>query len=159
MHDPVPARKCWLPLRVFRDLISLEIYNFYGDRDRLVKDITHVLCDSPRLKKLGLGFASEIGSDDEAILFGGPGREADFLERLCEFYGSICKKGPLELETLRLGFRIFLDEPLKAANGNYLTKLLIVKSLKVLHVYNGLVKPDLEENDSFYPVIDWTPFI
>jgi hypothetical protein len=117
-----------------------------------------VLCESPFLKKLSLGFASEVNGDDEAILFGGPGHEADFLKRLCEFYGSKCKKPPLALETLRLGWGIFLDKPSKATGGHYLTKLLTIKSLKVLHVYNGFVESELDENDLFCPRIDWTPF-
>lgn len=130
----------------------------YRDHDRLVKEIGNALCDSPFLKKLGLGFACEWAEEDEAIFFGAPGRSPDFLERLCEFYGSISKKGPLALETLRLGFGIYLDEPSKPSKSHYLTKLLNIRSLKVLHLYNGLVNSDLDDEDSFYKAIDWTPF-
>ena len=70
VHDPVIVRKCWIPLRDFRDLTSLEVYSFYGDSDRLVKDIAHVLRDSPGLKKLGLSFASETDSDDVSLMGG-----------------------------------------------------------------------------------------
>lgn len=158
IHDPVPVRKCYFPLKGFRNLTSLELYAIYKDYDRQVKDMASVLCESPFLKKFSLGFASEVNGDDEAILFGGPGREADFFKRLCEFYGSKCKKPPLALETLRLGWGIFLDKPSEATGGHYLTKLLTIKSLKVLHLYNGFVESELEENDLFCPRIDWTPF-
>lgn len=156
--DPVAVRKCHIPLNGFRNLTSLELYDFYRDHDRLVKEIAKALCDSPLLKKLGLGFACEWAEEDEAVFYGAPGREPDFLERLCEFYSSISKKGPLALETLRLGFGIYLERPSKPSKSHYLTKLLNVRSLKVLHVYNGLVNSDLDEEDSFYKAIDWTPF-
>src|SRR5277367_4962532 len=55
LHDPATVRRCWVPLRVFQGLTSLEIYNFYRDRGRLVNDIARALCNSPCLKKLGLG--------------------------------------------------------------------------------------------------------
>jgi hypothetical protein len=130
----------------------------YRDHDRLDKEIANALCGSPFLKKLGLGFACEWAEGDEAIFFGAPGREPDFLERLCEFYGSISKTGPLGLETLRLGLGIYLDESSKPSKSHYLTKLLYIRSLKVLHLYNGLVNSDLDDEDSFYKAIDWTPF-
>ena len=121
--------------------------------------MARVLCDSPFLKKLGLAFASEItNDDDEAILFGGPRHPTDFLERLCEFYSSICKKGPLSLETLRLGHGFYLGKPSKATNSHYLTKLVAVDSLQVLHIYNGLVKNELDLSDPCYIPVDWTPF-
>jgi hypothetical protein len=155
--DPV-VDKCHIPLKGFRNLSSLELYDLYRDHDRLVTEIANALCDSPFLKKLGLGFACEWASDDEAIFFGAPGRETDFFERLCEFYGSISKKGPLALQTLRLGFGIYLDEPSKPSKSHYLTKLLNIRSLRVLHLYNGLVNSDLDSEDSFYKATDWTPF-
>jgi hypothetical protein len=159
IDDLVTVRKCYIPLRGFRNLTSLELYDFYKEHDYVVKDVATFLCESPFLKKLGLAFASERTHDDnEAVLFGGPGRETDFLERLCELYGSIPETGPLALETLRLGCGIYLGEPSNAANGHYLTKLLTVRSLKVLHLFNGLVNSDLDEEDSFYRPIDWTPF-
>jgi hypothetical protein len=70
----------------------------------------------------------------------------------------MCKKHPLAIETLRLGWGIFLDKPSKATDDHYLTKLLDIKSLKVLHVYNGAVESELEDDGPFYPEIDWTPF-
>jgi hypothetical protein len=159
VDDPVAVSRSYVPLRGFRNLTSLELYDFYRDHNYLVKDIAYFLCDSPFLMKLGLGFATErTHDDDEAVYFGGPDREADFLERLCEFYGSICKNGPLALETLRLGSGIYLGEPSNPTNGHYLPKLLTVRSLKVLHVCNGLVNSDLDDEDSFYRPVDWTPF-
>ena len=64
----------------------------------------------------------------------------------------------MALEILRLGFGIYLDEPTKPSNKHYLAKLLDIRSLKVLHVYNGLVNSDLDDEDSFCKPIDWTPF-
>ncbi len=123
-----------------------------------MKELASFLCDSPLLKKLGLGFACDrTQDDDEAILIGGPDGEMDFLERLCLLYGSMSKTGPLALETLRLGAGIYLSEPSSPENGHYLTKLVAARNLKVLHLENGLVNSDFDE-DSFYQPIDWTPF-
>jgi len=159
IDDLIAVRRCYIPLRGFRNLTSLELYDFYREHDYVVKDIATFLCESPFLKKLGLGFASERTPDDnEAVFIGGSGRETNFLERLCELYGSISKTGPLALETLRLGSGVYLGEPSDPTNGHYLTKLLTIRSLKVLHVFNGLVNSDLDDEDSFYRPIDWTPF-
>src|SRR2546429_1081298 len=51
--ENLAVRNCWFRIKGFRELTSLEIYDFYGDHDRLIKDIAHVLCDSAGLKKLG----------------------------------------------------------------------------------------------------------
>lgn len=159
VDDPVAANNCYFPLTGFRNLTSLELYDFYSNHDYVLKDMAHVLRDSPFLKKLGLAFASEItNDDDEAILFGGPRHPTDFLERLCKLYGSTCKNRPLSLETLRLGHGIYLGKPSEAANSHYLTKLVAVESLQVLHVYNGLVKNELDLSDSCCIPVDWTPF-
>jgi hypothetical protein len=150
---------CWASLNGFRNLTSLEIYDFYGNHTLLIRDIVHVLRDSPCLTKLGLGFAVEMDFDDgEAVLFGAPGHETDFLERLCEVYGSTCQNAPLALETLRLGFGFYLNKSSNATNGHYLTKLLTMRSLEVLHLYNGLVRSEIDDDGTFYQEVDWTPF-
>lgn len=64
----------------------------------------------------------------------------------------------MALETLRLGHGIYLGQPSNATNSHYLTKLVAVESLQVLHIYNGLVKSEIDTSDPCYLPIDWTPF-
>jgi hypothetical protein len=159
VDDSVAVYNCYFPLKGFRNLTSLELYEFYADHGSVVKDLASCLCDSPSLKKLGLAFACEITEDDdEAVLFGGPRHETNFLERLCNCYGSTCKKRPLALETLRLGHGIYLEQPSVSTDSHYLMKLVDVRSLQALHLYNGLVKNELDTSESCYRPVDWSPF-
>lgn len=164
VQDLIGIRSSYVPLRGFRNLTSLEVYNLCTDYDGIIKDMGSALCDSPFLKKLGLGCAVAYDLHDDAIIYRSPGHDADFFERLCKFYGSASKTGPLALETLRLGQGIFLGDPTFSSGVRHskeshpLTKLVNVKSLEVLHIYNGLVRDEDDLLDSFYPIIDFDLF-
>src|ERR1700733_3103506 len=57
LDDPVEALNCSISLEGFKNLTSLELYNFYRDPDSLMLDIVDVLAECPCLKTLGRGFA------------------------------------------------------------------------------------------------------
>ncbi|KAE9368859.1 hypothetical protein N431DRAFT_470543 [Stipitochalara longipes BDJ] len=161
LDDPTDAQRCFIPLKGFKNLTSLELYNFYGDLDRLVLDIAGVLAECPGLKTLGLGFACNFDCDaPPEILFYED--ETDFLERLCVIYGSTPRARPLALETLRLGHGIFLfeSEMLEAEmqesskTDKYLAKLVQLEALRNFYIFNGLIKMDIyDEPDSMD--VDW----
>lgn len=80
--DKSIADKCWIPLEGFRNLTSLELYNFYGTEAPLIREITGVLVNSPNLKTLGLGLLCDCDAEmllEQTILEG----ECEFLENLC----------------------------------------------------------------------------
>jgi len=154
LEDNTAACNCSMPLNGFRNLTSLELYQFYGNETRLINDIADVLSDCPRLKRLGLGMACDYdcGGAPEVLIMPG---DCSFLERLCVRYESQRKSPPLKLETLRLGNGMFLHSPSSPDGSNFLRKLLKVDGLKSLHVFNGLVKGDFDDEEE--PMeIDWT---
>jgi hypothetical protein len=163
IEDPIEIANCYVPLKGFRNLTSLELYDFYKEYQGIIKDIGTVLCESSFLKKLALGCAVDCHHRDEATLYQRTGLGVDFFERLCEFYGSTSKTGPLALRTLRLGHGIFLHDPEWPTFGSLkshpLPKLLDIKSLEVLHIYNGLVMEDSDLPDSFNPTTNWDLFV
>lgn len=166
IEDSVEIANCYVPLKGFRNLTSLELYDFYKEYQGIIKDIGTVLCESPFLKKLAVGCAVDCHHHDEATLYQRTGLGVDFFERLCEFYGSASRTGPLSLQTLRLGHGIFLHDPewptyddMCSPKSHPLPKLLDVKSLEVLHICNGLVMEDSDLPDSFNPITNWGLFV
>ncbi|KAK0115629.1 hypothetical protein ONS95_000101 [Cadophora gregata] len=146
---------CSTTLQGFKNLTSLELYNFYGDCKAILKDIANTLAECPCLKKLGLGRATKttygdqngIGSDELLIL-----DDVDLLESLCLLYGAQVGTLPLKVHTLRLGYSMFFTEPSSSTVGNYLTKLLDLRTLKSLEMYNGYVlldAADVSDPDRF----------
>lgn len=134
--DLVAARRCNAPLKGFKNLASLELYQFYGAKSELIDDIVNVLRDCPALKRLGLGLACELDCDQYPEILAASG-DCYFLEDLCLKYGS--GSPPLPLETLRLGHGMFVLKAKSSSTGNYLSKLVQLRDVKTLHLYNGLV--------------------
>jgi hypothetical protein len=130
------AMKCNAQLKGFKNLASLELYQFYGEESELVNDIANVLKDCPALKRLGLGLACEFDCDLTPEVLAASG-DCDFLEKLCVKYGR--RSSPLALETLRLGHGMFIYKSKSPNTGNYLSKLVKFSDIKNLHIYNGLV--------------------
>ncbi|KUJ24634.1 uncharacterized protein LY89DRAFT_776708 [Mollisia scopiformis] len=156
--DGMGADNCWTKLRGFRNLTSLELYHFFGDETRLIRDIVILLSDSPHLKCLGLGKAHDADCDGtpEVIITDGKYR---FFKKLCKRYASRQKKNtpPLNLETLKLGHGMFLKPSGTRDTGNYLAKLVKLDKLKVLHLFNSLLL-EHEDSDIEETVIDWSLF-
>lgn len=153
LDDNTTACNCSMPLNGFRNLTSLELYQFYGNETQLINDIADVLSNCPRLKKLGLGMACDYDCDGAPEVLIMPG-DCSFLERLCMRYEGQRKSPPLKLETLRLGNGMFLHSPSSPDGSNFLLKLLKVDELKSLHVFNGLVKGDMDDDEETME-IDW----
>jgi hypothetical protein len=150
--DFTAACRCWIPLHGFKNLASLELYNFYGNFPLLIEDLVNVLADCPELKVLGLGMQHDDGVENP------PGHllvnhATDFMEKLCLDYGSRGGTSPLSLDTLRLGrgvsFYTFFDFK---ADGAYLNKLVKLNGLRSIHLYNG--SADYGDNDYTY-CTDW----
>jgi len=152
LDDEVTALKCYTHLKGFKCLTSLELYQFYGEETQLINDIASVLSDCPGLKKLGLGMATdcECLSSPEYINISG---DCDFLEKLCIRYGA--RSSPLALETLRLGQGMFLYESSSAGVGNFLAKLVNIKGIRTLHIFNGLVHDGDEWEEERPMEIHW----
>jgi hypothetical protein len=156
LDDPEDAFNCSIPLAGFKNLTSLELYNFYGNLDTLVEDIADALGECPCLKTLGLGWGCAYDCEDlpEALLID---EELTFLQKLCLDYGSRSQSSPLALDTLRLGQGMFLYDsvlPHSPQTAKYLCKLVQVDALKRLHVWNGLVKWDIDDEHESMEV-DW----
>ena len=120
-----------------QDLTALELYTFYGEDKVILKDIASTLAECPHLKKLGLGRATKTcmeGDNEAEVLILD---ELNLFESLCLLYGSQTMSEPLNIETLRRGYSMFLAKPTSSASANYLTKLLHLRTLKSLHIYNG----------------------
>lgn len=136
LDDPDNAIKCNIPLKGFRNLVSLQLFQFFGEEPQLVKNIVGVLRDCPALKTLGLGLSCEFDCDQIPEILSASG-DCDFLEKLCLKYGT--RSAPLALNTLRLGQGMFVYKSKSPNTGNYLSKLVKFGDIKTLHIYNGLV--------------------
>ena len=147
------ASRCFFSLHGFRNLTSLELYNFYGEPDGLIVDIVGALARFPGLKTLGLSFACDFDCYDlpEALIFGG---EMHFFERLCVEYDGRRELHPLALETLRLGHGMYLFEADFSKSKNYLAKMVQLKNLRNFNISNGLVKWGPEDEHESMEV-DW----
>jgi len=159
------AEKCFMPLKGFRNLTSLELYNFYGTETQHVKDLANVLIDCTNLKTLGLGLLCDcdIQITPEIIILD---EECEFLEQLCHYFAS---KGatPLHLQKLRLGTGMCLIDSTGSSHedsshenssherNSFLAKLVDLNELKTLHVFNDLVKNGLDD-DVWGLEIDWS---
>jgi hypothetical protein len=157
LDDPDDALRCSIPLDGFKNLTSLELYNFFGEPDSLIQDIAIVLAECPDLKTLGLGFACDFDcyNSPEVLILS---EEIHFLEKLCEKYGSQPGIRPLVLETLRLGHGIFLFDSVmqgESETNKYLAKLVHLETLRNLYIYNGLVKQDLDDELIESMEVDW----
>jgi hypothetical protein len=142
-------------LKGFNGLTSLELYQFYGLESQLVKDIANVLSDCPGLRKLGLGMACDFNCDQFPELLEVDGNYG-FLENLCLEYGT--RSSPLALETLRLGHGLFLYESTSPDTGNYLAKLVKIKDIKTLHIFNGPIFEGDGWEEGTPMEVDWDLF-
>jgi hypothetical protein len=156
LGDESGADRCWTKIKGFQNLTSLELYNFFGDEDKLIRDIALLLSDNPRLKKLGLGMAHDANCDGvpEILITNG---NYEFLEKLCKRYASHQGTTPLPLQTLRLGHGMFVRPSKSPVVGNYLGKLVKLDQLKTLHLFNSLLLDD-EDSDIMKTVTDWSFF-
>jgi hypothetical protein len=148
LFDPEDATNCSIPLEGFKNLTSLELYNFFGDPDSLIPDLVDALGECPGLKTLGLSWACDYDCETspEALLFG---NEVYFLKELCEKYGSRSWLSPLPLDTLRLGKGMYIDHPkisVGKIQGKYLPELVQMETLKNLHLFNGLTRVDIGDD-------------
>lgn len=155
LEDRVYAERCWISLKGFRNLASLELYQFYGDQTQLTKDIAAVLAECPNLKTLGLGMACDFDCYTFPEVMVLEEDKCEFLEALCAQYEARGQK-PLSLHTLRLGESMCLYNVTSAKASNFLAKLVRVPCLKTLHVYNGLAKHGSLESDTEPMVVDWS---
>jgi hypothetical protein len=150
---------CVMPLTGFKNLTSLELYNFYGAQEEpLINEIVSLLSRCPQLKKLGLGLASDSDVTGNPEILIHPQR-CDFLERLCIKYGCLEGALPLRLTNLRLGHRMFLYESLSTSVGNYIAKLINIEEIRTLHVFNGHMAEGADGNatvDAEAVLIDWS---
>jgi hypothetical protein len=149
--DYTAACRCWIPLHGFKNLASLELYNFYGNFPSLIEDLVNVLADCPELKVLGLGMQYDDGVENP------PGHllvnhTTEFIEKLCLDYGSRCGTSPLPLNTLRLGRGVLPSRFVFKTDRAYLNKLVKLNGLRNVHLYNG--SAEYEEDDFMY-AIDW----
>lgn len=154
LDDTPAAHILSIPLKGFRNLTLLELYDFYGDETKLAKEIAGALWDSPGLKTLGLGKLCDCDHEDYpeiVILESG----SNILEKLCIQYGSRSDVVPLALETLRLGHGLCLVTSESTTASDYLEKLTTPASLRTLHVYNGLITFDPDEREENLE-IDWS---
>jgi hypothetical protein len=145
------ACRCWIPLHGFKNLASLELYNFYGNFPSLIEDLVNVLADCPELKVLGLGMQYDDGVEDP------PGHlhvnpATDFIEKLCLDYEVRCGTSPLPLNTLRLGRGVLPSRFVFKTDRAYLKKLVKLNGLRNVHLYNG--SAEYEEDDFTYAT-DW----
>ena len=155
LEDRHAAFNCSIPLKGFRNLISLELYELYGDETRLQNDIAGVLSACPNLKMLGLGLACDYDCEvmPEVVILEG---ECEFLEGLCIQYAARSNTKPLGLETLRLGHGCCVYKSSSTAVGNFLARMIRIEGLKKLHLFNGLIKYDTEEDEEWSMEIEWS---
>ncbi|KAF8846537.1 hypothetical protein BDZ45DRAFT_788483 [Acephala macrosclerotiorum] len=141
----------YMPILGFQNLTSLEIYNFHKREDEdAIKDLAKVLHVCPGLKKLGLGrelgeladdLGSEDGVSDTAEVTDSQIEKFRFIEKLCHEYSSMTAAPPLGLTTLRLGTSMLLLKTKSNGAQNYLSKLVNLSGLKVLHIWNSHINP------------------
>ena len=160
LDNPEDALNCSVPLEGFKNLTSLELYNFFGNDESLITDLVDVLEECPGLKTLGLSCGCDYDCENlpESLLM--PEEDFDFLMKLCENYGSRSRLSPLALDTLRLGqgmyiFDLSIMQPVVENQGKYLPKLVRMETLKNLHLFNGLVKEDIYDDPEPLEV-DWS---
>lgn len=155
------ARRCHISFRGFRNLTSLEFYNICAPHERLAKEIASVLGLSQQLKYLGIGLACD--SDYETIpetLLVDPD-EQTFLVDLCDQYSLLKDTQPLALQSLRLGHGLFLYDVQPDGSQDFLEKLVDLRVLKTLHIFNGEVEYlDLmdDSTDSTDIRVEWSLF-
>lgn len=149
--DYTAACRCWIPLHGFKNLASLELYNFYGNFPSLIEDLVNVLADCPELKVLGLGMQNDddFETPPDHLLVN---HDTDFIEKLCLDYGSRDGTSPLSLDTLRLGRGVSLYKFDFKTDRAYLSKLVKLNGLRSVHLYNGSAQYD--EDDFTYDT-DW----
>lgn len=138
LDDRVAARNCFTSLIGFRNLASLELYQLYGDEKYITMEIALVLSECPGLKILGLGWACDfdcIRLPEVLVLEDG----SQFFERLCIAYESR-GTAPLALHKLRLGEGVCPSRSTSNDTIGHFARLVNVSRLKVLHIYNGLIK-------------------
>jgi len=147
------AARCFFSLTGFKNLTSLELYNFYGEQDPLVLDIAGALARCPGLRTLGLSFACDIDCDNspEVLIFG---EEMAFFEKLCVEYDAQSEAHSLRLETLRLGHGMYLCKAEYSKAEKYLAKMVNLENLRNFYIYNGLVKWDIDDPHESMKV-DW----
>ena len=143
-EDDPASYNCSVPLAGFCNLTTLEVYNIFGVKDRLVEDFTTVLSSCPGLKTLGIGLASNADweRNPEIVILDG---EGDFLEKLCLSYNTVSESRPLSLHTLKLGWGLCLFKSKSLDTGNFLELLVEVGNLQSLHLHNGYMQfgPDI----------------
>ncbi|KAH6673259.1 hypothetical protein B0J14DRAFT_592862 [Halenospora varia] len=144
LDDPASAaRCCFIPLKGFQNLKSLELYDCYGNLSQMAVKIAILLADCPSLKTLGLGISTECDLEEEDLRETLIVREqGTFLEKICSYFNRVCKATPLALQTLRLGTGLCVLKAKKADGQNYLSKLVKLSELERLHIFNGIVKYD-----------------
>ncbi|KAH8670172.1 hypothetical protein BGZ60DRAFT_29778 [Tricladium varicosporioides] len=145
-NPTLAARSCFIPLKGFQNLRSLELYDCYGNLSQLATKIAALLADCPSLKTLGLGVATECDFEEQDL------RETlvvqeqgTFLQKISSYFNGICKAAPLALQTLRLGTGVSVLKSKPLDGQNYLSKLFKFSELQRLHIFNGRVKYDWYE--------------
>jgi hypothetical protein len=138
----------------FKNLTSLELYNFYGSFPSLVDNLVNALANCPELKVLGLGMQYDDifdGMPDDLS----ENYHVEFLAKLCMVYASRKGTSPLRLNTLRLGHELFLYKHSFRLDIDhmYLSKLVQLDCLKTFHIHNGSINYDQQDNDAMQ--IDW----
>ncbi len=161
LDDPEDAMNCSIPLEGFKNLTSLELYNFFGNPESLIPDLVDALGECPGLKTLGLSSGCDYDCENlpEALLIDDE-EDFDFLHKICENYGSRSRLSPLALDTLRLGQGMYIFDssimhPVVKNQGKYLPKLVQIETLKNLHLFNGLLKEDVYDDPEPLEV-DWS---
>ncbi|CZR54088.1 uncharacterized protein PAC_03971 [Phialocephala subalpina] len=146
-HAPAHGIRSYIPIKGFRNLKSLEIYQFrQADDNVFISELVQTLYNCPQLKKLGVGQECDFDQlySHEYLLHYD---NTDVLEQICKRYSANESTIPLELTTLRLGYGMFLFNSDSAVNENYLSKLVKLDGLKALHIWNGAIKR--EEDDDW----------
>jgi len=110
LENETDALNCWVPLPGFRNLVSLELYRFYGDLAKTTREIVDLLSNCPKLRTLGLGLACNYDCEvaPESVVL--EEDKTSFLESLCVRYGDTGNL-PLALHTPRLGDGMCLFTP------------------------------------------------
>lgn len=147
----------WVPLKGFRNLVSLELYGIWADEshqlDTMAFEIAQALSDNPQLRKLGLAMACEMDCDSHpGILVSG---NIKFLESLCGAYESRCQSKPLALHTLRLGHQTFSYSYGMVASTAFIEKLVRMEGLQTFHLFNGLVRETWDDDFDAPLEFDW----